>query len=132
VKQAAIAGTLESSDVMVTVKPNDKNGLDIGIQSVVITMFGDSIRAVVDDVLSRFDVKDAVVELNDKGAVDCVIRARVEAALCRASTTDTFQGIGYLSAKPHTKHHTHHRVAESRERIHLDYYGRPVNYDVEL
>ena len=32
-------------------------------------------------------VTDAVLSLKDKGAIDCVIRARVSAALCRAAET---------------------------------------------
>ena len=32
-------------------------------------------------------VTRAILEMKDKGAIDCVIRARVAAALCRASET---------------------------------------------
>ena len=85
--KTAVAGTLESSDVMVTVRPNPGNGLDIQIQSVVLSMFGDQIRETVEDVAASFNLTDAVIELNDKGAIDCVIRARVSAAICRATET---------------------------------------------
>ena len=87
VLKTAVAGTLESSDVMVTVRPNPGNGLDIQIQSVVLSMFGDQIRETVEDVAAQFGLKDAILELNDKGAIDCVIRARVSAAICRATET---------------------------------------------
>jgi len=78
----AYAGTLESSDVYVELEPNDK-GLDIQMESVVINQFGDAIREAVIEVLDQFGVRDAKVKIIDRGALDCVIRARVEAAIKR-------------------------------------------------
>ena len=48
--QRATAGTLESSDVFVTVEPANQ-GLDIHIESVVMKQFGDEILSVPKDVL---------------------------------------------------------------------------------
>jgi citrate lyase subunit gamma (acyl carrier protein) len=78
----AYAGTIESSDVYVELEPNDA-GLDIQIESVVLNQFGDAIREVVIEVLDQFEVKNANVKIVDRGALDCVIRARVEAAVKR-------------------------------------------------
>ncbi len=78
----AYAGTIESSDVYVELEPKDV-GLDIQIESVVLNQFGDAIREVVIEVLEQFGVKDAKVKIVDQGALDCVIRARVEAAVKR-------------------------------------------------
>jgi citrate lyase subunit gamma (acyl carrier protein) len=44
--QAAMAGTLESSDLMVKVSPVE-SGLDVVIQSEVYKQFGDRITEVV-------------------------------------------------------------------------------------
>ena len=87
IQQSAVAGTMESSDVMVTVRPNPEKGLQIQIKSVVLSMFGDQIRATVEEVFASFGIEDAIVELVDKGAIDCVIRARTQAAICRATGT---------------------------------------------
>ena len=78
----ATAGTLESSDVLVTLEPND-NGLDIQIDSVVKSQFGDQIRRAAEDVLVELGVKNAKLSIVDRGALDCVIRARVETAVMR-------------------------------------------------
>lgn len=78
----AYAGTIESSDVYVELEPKDV-GLDIQIESVVLNQFGDAIREVVIEMLEQFGVKDAKVKIVDQGALDCVIRARVEAAVKR-------------------------------------------------
>lgn len=79
----ASAGTLESSDVYVEVSPSD-GGATIEVESVVINQFGDKIRSLVDDIVRENGVSDVTVRLCDKGALECVIRARVETALLRA------------------------------------------------
>ena len=78
----ATAGTLESSDVFVTLEPNEA-GLEIEIDSVVKNQYGDAIRAAVEDVLREQNVTAARVSVVDRGALDCVIRARVETAVMR-------------------------------------------------
>ena len=79
----AACGTLESSDVFVTLEPADE-GLDIQIESVVMKQFGDEILSVTKDVLREFDVDHARVSIVDRGALECVLRARVECAILRA------------------------------------------------
>ena len=74
---------LESSDVFVEIEPGD-SGIEVEIESVVLAQFGDAIRAAALDVLKEQNVSDARVRLTDRGALDCVIRARVETAVARA------------------------------------------------
>ena len=76
------AGTLESSDVFVTVEPHD-GGVEIEIDSVVKSQYGDAIHAAVTDVLKEQQIESARVTIVDRGALDCVIRARVETAVLR-------------------------------------------------
>lgn len=77
----AVAGTMESSDAYVEIEP--ATGLTIQLESVVQDAFGDSIRAVVEEVLAENGVDGADVRVIDRGALECVIRARVETAICR-------------------------------------------------
>lgn len=77
----ATAGTLESSDVFVTLEPHD--GLQIDIDSVVKNQYGEAILHTVEDVLSELNVRNAKLSVVDRGALDCVIRARVETAVLR-------------------------------------------------
>ena len=83
----AMAGTLESSDILVQVRPNPGDGIDISLESNVMAMFGSQIIKTVKAVCAEMGVTRAILEIQDKGAIDCVIRARVAAALCRASET---------------------------------------------
>ena len=84
-KKTAVAGTLESSDVMVTVTPNPGRGVEIVLESEVMAAFGAAIEAVARQELELAGVEDAHLLLRDKGALDCVISARVRCALYRAA-----------------------------------------------
>ena len=77
----ASAGTMESSDVYVEVTPG--NGLQIELQSVVAQQFGAAIEQTVREVFTEQGVQNALVRVVDRGALECVIRARVETAILR-------------------------------------------------
>lgn len=80
----ATAGTMESSDAMVTIDRGE-NGIELSIVSPVIHQFGEQIKKVVLDTLESLEVTDAKVSVIDKGALDCTIKARVEGAVFRAA-----------------------------------------------
>ena len=82
IKTTASAGTMESSDVYVEIEPGTQ-GLQVQLESVVAQQFGEEIRAVVLDVLKENQVENANVRIVDRGALECVIRARVETAVIR-------------------------------------------------
>ena len=77
----ASAGTMESSDVYVEIEPAKE--LTVGLESVVKAQFGDAILEVVHEVLSEHQVDKAAVRIVDRGALECVIRARMETAILR-------------------------------------------------
>ena len=83
IKNKATAGSLESSDVQVLVEPN-QGGIKLEIESLVFNQFGEEIERTVRQVLDDFKVSNINIQINDKGAVDYVIKARVETALKRA------------------------------------------------
>ena len=84
IKNTAMAGTLESSDISITIEAND-NGIEINLKSSVEKQFGKQIRRVIEETLKELGVKKAWVTANDKGALDCVIKARVQTAVIRAT-----------------------------------------------
>lgn len=80
--KSATAGTMESSDAYVEIEPgNGKN--EISVESVVWMQFGEKIRMAVEEVLNELEVENAQVRVVDRGALECVIRARVETAVLR-------------------------------------------------
>ncbi|WP_435954619.1 citrate lyase acyl carrier protein [Dryocola sp. BD626] len=80
----AVAGTLESGDVMVRIAPIDAQEIDLQISSSVEKQFGEAIRATVLQTLSRYNVQGVQLIVDDKGALDCILRARLETLLVRA------------------------------------------------
>ncbi len=82
------AGTLESGDVMVIVSPRSREAgpeLELEVHSIVEAQYGDEVRRVVRETLNELGVADARVTIQDRGALDYCIRARVEAAAHRAA-----------------------------------------------
>jgi citrate lyase subunit gamma (acyl carrier protein) len=85
VLKAAQAGTLESSDAIVTVAPGETgDAIRIDIESSVLLQYGDAICGVVEQTLNEQGVTGVHVKVTDRGALDCTLRARVLAALARA------------------------------------------------
>jgi citrate lyase subunit gamma (acyl carrier protein) len=78
----ASAGTLESSDALVELEPAAQR--EIELQSVVEQQFGDSIRALAAQMLDELGVGGVHLRIVDRGALECVLRARIETAVRRA------------------------------------------------
>ncbi len=87
----AVAGTLESGDIMVQIAPAETEGLHIDLDSSVAAQFGKQIRRVIEETLTGLGVENAQVKAVDKGALDCTIRARVTAAAVRATGKDVWK-----------------------------------------
>lgn len=88
IQSPAVAGTMESSDIMIRIEPGE-NGVELQLDSSVLQQFGRQIEAVIRETLAELGVADARVSAVDKGALDCTVRARVLAAAYRgAGRTD--------------------------------------------
>jgi citrate lyase subunit gamma (acyl carrier protein) len=81
----SMAGTLESSDIQVIIEPKEEKGIEIELKSSVEKQFGKQIRNVIRETLEVLGVESAKVTANDKGALDCTIKARVQCAAFRAA-----------------------------------------------
>lgn len=92
IRECASAGTMESSDVYVEIEPGTE-GISIQLESVVLHQFGEDIRRVVREVLDECGVENADVRVVDRGALECVIRARVETAVLRAGLSAEDGGV---------------------------------------
>lgn len=83
--KAGMAGTMESSDIIVRVEPREEGGVTIELTSSVKQQFGKQIERVIRETLEELGVKNAFVDAVDKGALDCTVRARTSAAVYRAA-----------------------------------------------
>lgn len=93
-KKSAMAGTLESSDIHILIKPNKSNDIDIELDSAVKKQFGKQIIKVIEDTLKDNGVESALIKAVDKGAVDYVIKARVETAIYRSAEKENYNWAG--------------------------------------
>ena len=84
ITQTAAAGTLESSDITVTVL-TESDGVKIDLESSVYQQYGESILKTIREVVESLGVTAVKIVAFDRGALDCTIRARVETALLRAA-----------------------------------------------
>ncbi len=82
----AKAGLDDRSDVLVYLSPGEAgSGIRLEVQSTLMSLFGDQIRASVLEVIEGYGLTDLKICVNDRGALDYAIRARVQAAIERAS-----------------------------------------------
>lgn len=82
ISKAAKAGSLESNDLMIMIEPSDK--LDITLNSVVKEQYGDKILKAINEVIDEEGVTKANIVIEDKGALDFTIRARMRTAIERS------------------------------------------------
>ena len=83
-QKPAQAGTVESSDALVSVEPGNGK-IELTLTSSVMNQYGRQIKETVLETLKRLDVDNVKINVVDKGALDCTIKARVECAVFRSS-----------------------------------------------
>ena len=80
----AQAGSLESGDALVRVSLTESDSLDVLLSSKVSSRFSKSIDQAIREVASEMEIRSAIIEVRDGGALDFVLRARLVAAFSRA------------------------------------------------
>ena len=93
--EAGQRGEKVRSDCWVRLEPRASGGLELSVQSKVETMHGDAVRATCQAVLETLGVRDVGVTVEDAGALDFVLAARIEAAVKRAGLGN---GASFLPA----------------------------------
>ncbi len=76
------------SDCKVTLEITKSGGLKLDVTSKVKILFGDKIEELGRDVLKFFGIGNAKLTIEDSGALDYVIAARIEAAVKKLIKTD--------------------------------------------
>ena len=83
ITRPAVAGTLESSDCQVMIEEGDGK-VEFSLESSVINQYGNQIRKVAYETLDNLGIDNVKLTIVDKGALDCTIKARIEAAVYRS------------------------------------------------
>ncbi len=85
---AGNSGPKIRSDCRISLELTASGGMEINLSSKVISMYGNSIRQLVEDMLDYFGIKNVRVNLDDKGALPFVLMARLEAAVKQLVKTE--------------------------------------------
>jgi len=84
ITKVAKAGTLESNDILIMVKPNEFGKTELELESIVMQQFGEVIEQVILHKVQEMGIEGISIKAQDKGALDYTIAARVETAITRA------------------------------------------------
>ena len=76
------------SDCFVTLELTTSGGIQIDLQSKIKTLFGDSIIKLCKDELKFFGIQNCKISIEDSGALDYILAARIEAAVKMCIETD--------------------------------------------
>jgi citrate lyase subunit beta/citryl-CoA lyase len=93
IAEAGRRGETVRSDCWVRVEPRARGGLKLEVTTKVEAMYGEAVRAVCSKALERLGVRHAAVSVEDHGALDFVLMARVEAAVKRAGLGEGRQAL---------------------------------------
>jgi citrate lyase subunit beta/citryl-CoA lyase len=76
------------SDCYVELELTKNGGIEIDLKSKVKTLFGDTIIKLCKDELKFFGIKNCKISIEDSGALDYILAARIEAAVKKCINTD--------------------------------------------
>ena len=85
---AGNGGEKVRSDCLVRIEPTSSGGIRIDLKSRVETLYGRSILELTRSVMKHFGVDNARIEIQDSGALEFVLAARLEAALKQVVDSD--------------------------------------------
>jgi len=77
IAKAGNSGPKVRSDCFVQLEILQSGGIQLELKSKVASLYGESIKTLVNEVLVHFGIKNARLELVDKGALPWVISARL-------------------------------------------------------
>jgi len=91
--EAGHAGAGVRSDLLAAVELASSGGIEVNLTSTVGSLYGKSIRATAEKVMADLGVDNAIVEIDDSGALPFVLTARIEAAARAAGASREKQAL---------------------------------------
>ncbi len=84
IKRKVICGNENKGDIRITIEPV-KQGLEINISSTHGKLFYTQIAETVNNTINKCGIINAKINILDNGAMDFVVKARMESAIMKAS-----------------------------------------------
>lgn len=98
------------SDCQLTIEIRQNGGIDIQLVSKVKSMYGESILKLCNEILQFYGITDARLEIEDSGALEFVMAARLEAAIRQATGSKKEFLTGFLEENKY-------QTAKDRDRF---------------
>lgn len=76
------------SDCFVSIEPSQNTGITLNIESKVKALYGENIKEITDTAIRIFEIENAVITIEDNGALPGVLMARLEAAFKKFKSSD--------------------------------------------
>lgn len=86
--KAGNSGPKVKSDCLVTLQVKEKDGIQINLKSKVKIYFEDHLMQLITKALENAGIKNCEIEIEDSGALDYVILARIESVVNQALKKD--------------------------------------------
>lgn len=67
------------SDCFISIEPAENSGITLNVESKVKALFGENITEIANNAIEIFEIKDAIITIEDFGALPFVLMARLEA-----------------------------------------------------
>jgi len=83
IKETTVGRAESKGDLRVTMKKRKSGGISVKLESSVMDLYGPRIENTAGEALKELGIKNVELGLDDRGALDFVIRARIEAAARR-------------------------------------------------
>jgi len=87
------AGRDAKEDLEVIVRPTPGRPLEVQVLSSVITLYGATLRELVRSTAEQLGLSEVAIEVRDRGALDWVVQARLEAASRRLRPGSTAEAL---------------------------------------
>ena len=81
------AGPKVRSDCEISIELREEGGIIIDLVSKVKSLYGDSITELVREILAFYSIENAILKINDSGALSFVIAARLESCIRKITGT---------------------------------------------
>jgi len=114
--EAGHSGTGVRSDLLAAVELKESGGVQVRLTSKIASLYGKSITETAEKVLADLGLENAVVEIDDAGALPFAISARIEAAARAAGVSPEAMSLPDTTL-PEPKHPA--RDALRRSRLYL-------------
>lgn len=98
IKKSVKAGRKGKADIEIKLLPHDKKKIVVNLESSVERLFGEHIVNYIDKYFSSLGVTSCEVSVVDDGALDFVIKSRLDAVLYK-SDTEILEHISYIGRK---------------------------------